>query len=177
MTNSKLTKKQMEDVLHIKFHETIFKMMVAMKKHTVKYCGESYSATEIHVIDTIGRYPQANVTELAGHQGVTKSAISQKLKKLEDNGFILRRHSSDNAKEVNVELTELGWKAFHLHDDYHKNQDKEIFEFINNATPGNLSFLIEGFKMINGVMDRHLSREYIVLDLDEVIEVPIENEK
>jgi len=164
------TKKIQEDranQLQLKFNETIFKIMTVMKKHSISMNGISFSASEIHLIDTIGRYPEANVTQLAAHQGVTKGAISQKLKRLETNGFINRSHLPDNAKEINVGLTELGWKAFKLHVDYHKERDKEIFEFLDKASPDNIRFLLEGLDVMNKVMDRHLENEYIVMDLDD----------
>jgi len=169
MNNNNLTREQIEDILHMKFNETLFKLINVMKRHTVKFAGVTYSATEIHLIDTIGRHPDANVTELANHQGVTKSAISQKLKKLEQHNFIKRSHYPDNAKEIKVELTDLGWKAFEMHMAYHKKYDKGIFEYLSSASPENLKFLIEGFEMMNTVMDEHLKIDQIVLDLEDLM--------
>jgi len=160
------TQEQLQDMLQLKFNEMFFKSATIMKKHSVRYDGLLYSATEIHLIDTIGRKPEANVTQLATYQGVTKSAISQKLKVLEDGGFITRRRLPDNGKEVIVELTTLGWDVYRLHDEYHRVEDKEIFEFLSKASLENIQFLIDGFEIMNRVMDRHLDKKNTVMDLD-----------
>jgi DNA-binding MarR family transcriptional regulator len=145
-----------QDRIHLKFNELMFKYVAVQKKCVFVIDGIEFRANDIHLIDTIGRHPRANVTELAQYLGVTKGAVSQKLKILEDKGFISRRKDPANAKEVLVELTKFGKEAYLKHEEYHDNNDIEIFNFLRNASPENLRFLLEGLGIINSVMDSYL---------------------
>ena len=159
MNNLNLETDKMDDILRLKFNEMMLKFLTIQRKHKLNVDGVDFSAAEIHLVDTIGRHPNANVTEMARYQGVTKSAISQKLRKLENKGIILRSRDALNAKEVNVELTKAGWRAFNLHEEHHRAQDSEMFEFLEKASPENIRFLIEGFEMMNSVMDKYIDQD------------------
>jgi DNA-binding MarR family transcriptional regulator len=74
---------------------------------------------EIHTVQAIGRNPGINVTKLAEHIGVTKGAVSQTIKKLTRKGLLKRTHAPGNAKEVVLELTDLGWVGFRNHEKFH----------------------------------------------------------
>ncbi|MBN2898768.1 MAG: MarR family transcriptional regulator [Clostridia bacterium] len=157
--------KMMEDHLRLQFNEMMFKMFKVMKRHMLVVNGQSFTAAEIHLIDTIGRHPNANVTDLARYQGITKSAVSQKIGKLESNGFVKRVQEPGNAKEVMLVLTPLGMKAYDLHDTFHKEKDEDLFEFLNTASFENMQFLIEGFQVINQVLDRYITDEKMIMDI------------
>ena len=74
---------------------------------------------EIHTIQAIGRNPGINVTTLAEYMGVTKGAVSQIIKKLSKKRLVQKTHTIGNAKEVILELTNLGWIGFHNHEKFH----------------------------------------------------------
>ena len=74
---------------------------------------------EIHTVQAIGRHPGINVTKLAEYTGVTKGAVSQTIKKLARKGLVKRTHAPGNAKEVVLELTDLGWVGFRNHEKFH----------------------------------------------------------
>ncbi len=155
-----------ENLIHLKFNELMFKFTALQKKYVFVMDGVKFRANDIHLIDTIGRHPSANVTELAESLGVTKGAVSQKLKLLEDKGFILRTKDPSNAKEVLVELTEFGEYAYMKHEEYHDNRDSEIFQYMRSGSPENLKFLMEGLSVINGVMDKYLGEGHGLLTVD-----------
>ena len=74
---------------------------------------------EIHTIQAIGRHPGINITKLAEYTGVTKGAVSQTIKKLTRKGLVKRTQAPGNAKEVVLELTDLGWVGFRNHEKFH----------------------------------------------------------
>ena len=74
-------------------------------KHSAKH--DLYHS-ERHMLDRIADNPHLNVSDLAKHAGVTKGAISQIVKKLEDKGIVARFKKGSSDKEVFVELTALG---------------------------------------------------------------------
>jgi DNA-binding MarR family transcriptional regulator len=75
--------------------------------------------SEIHLIDMAGRFPDASMSALASRLGITKGAVSQTAKKLEDKGYLARINPEGNNKTVFIRLTEAGKRAFHWHRAYH----------------------------------------------------------
>ena len=97
----------------------------------VKYCrGEDLpihvnpditaSTREVHMIQAIGNKEHIGVTELAQWFGTSKSAASQLVSKLAKKGFLKKRPSRKNNKEIRLVLTDLGWEAYKAHDQHHK---------------------------------------------------------
>lgn len=166
MSENKKHPKDVEDQVRLQFNELMFKFTAIQKKLVFVVDGVEFRANDIHLIDTIGRHPQANVTELARYLGITKGAVSQKLKSLEDKGFILRRKDPSNAKEVLVELTEFGVYAYEKHEEYHDGRDSDIIDFLRNASIDNLKFLVQGLGIINGMMDSYLNETCSLCHLD-----------
>ncbi|HAY23133.1 MarR family winged helix-turn-helix transcriptional regulator [Desulfobacca acetoxidans] len=90
--------------------------------------GVELNPREIHTIQAIGEHRPINVTELAAYFGVTKSAASQIVSKLAEKGFVEKQHTANNNKELDLSLTELGWRAFQAHERFH---GKHFAELVN----------------------------------------------
>ena len=75
--------------------------------------------TESHTIQAIGESESINVTELGVRFGVTKSAASQTVAKLSKKGFVKKTVSEHSGKELQLQLTELGRRAFQAHEKCH----------------------------------------------------------
>ena len=97
--------------------------------------GKLLYPSEIHLIETIGKTPGINVTELAKRHGISKAAISQKLKKLEKKDLVERFKDSGNEKAVLLKLTTEGKIAFKGHEHFHSIMDAGIFQKINEMPP------------------------------------------
>ena len=87
--------------------------------------------SEIHLIETIGKTPGINVTELAKKHGISKAAISQKLKKLEKKDLVERFKDNQNEKAVLLKLTTEGKIAFRGHERFHSIMDSGIIQKIS----------------------------------------------
>jgi len=87
---------------------------------------------EIHTIQDIGRHPRINLKTLAEHMGVTKGAASQTITKLVRKGMVRKTHSKGNAKEVLLELTDLGWIGFRNHEQFHMDMFDIAREYFGN---------------------------------------------
>lgn len=83
--------------------------------------GKTLHRAEIHTVDAIGANRGINISKLAQKMGVTKGAISQKVSKLVKKGLVRRASPEDDAREKLLELTELGWTAYHNHSEFHKS--------------------------------------------------------
>jgi len=94
------------------------------------------SVTELHVIQSIGEKDKVNVTSIAQHIGVTKSAISKITGKLLKKGLIERYQLADNQKEVFFRLTSGGESVFSFHERFHRRLERRMLDFWRStATP------------------------------------------
>jgi DNA-binding MarR family transcriptional regulator len=78
--------------------------------------GEKLSAVNIHTIEAIGKEYGKTVTALSEYFMITKGAVSQVITKLHKDGYVSKVKKKGNDKEVILELTKKGWKAFELHE-------------------------------------------------------------
>ena len=77
--------------------------------------------SEIHTIDFIGRHPDLNISELAEEMGMTKSAASQIIAKLNRKKLVVKKRDK---KEVYIYLSDEGIRAFNGHKKYHETQNQ-----------------------------------------------------
>lgn len=99
--------------------------------------------SEIHTIRAIGENPEVNVTKLAEDMGVTKGAVSQTITKLVKKGLVRKTYAADNAKEVRLELTELGWSGFYSHQKLHMDMFDTAKEYFGDEFNTNLDAFIK----------------------------------
>ena len=93
-----------------------------------------YHRLEIHLIDTIGRREGINITELALVHGITKSAVSQAVKKLERKGLVERYRMPDNQKEVLLRISGEGRSAFEAHMAFHETVERPLLEGLSGLS-------------------------------------------
>ena len=79
--------------------------------------GEEYTSVEVHTLKHIADNPGITVAELARHNGKTKGAISQILKKIEKTGLVCREASNGDNK-LPLFLTEKGKELDLAHRNY-----------------------------------------------------------
>ncbi len=94
----------------------------------------SFHRLDIHLIHTIGNNPGINVTELAKKHSITKSAVSQAVKKLEKRNLIERYQSPENRKEILFKLTDDGKIGFEAHRDYHSRTEQVYIDGLARFT-------------------------------------------
>ena len=121
--------------------------------------GVTVFRAEIHTIRAIGDKPGTNVTKLAEYMGVTKGAVSQTIKKLVRKKLVRKTYAPDNAKEVLLELTDLGWTGFHNHELFHMEMFDAVHEYFGDRLKPNLEILIKAMTDLNSVMDKFEQRK------------------
>jgi len=113
---------------------------------------------EIHTIRAIGENPGINVTQLAEYMGVTKGAVSQTINKVVMKKLVSKTHAHDNAKEILLELTDLGWRGFHNHEQFHMEMFDTVQEYFGDRLKPNLEMLITVMADLNGILDKYEQR-------------------
>ncbi len=114
------------------------------------------STREAHVIEAIGGPQVMNVSKLAAYFGITRSAASQMVSKLEKRGFITKSFAPDNAKEYQLSLTELGHEAFAAHERVHGADQKTILDRMHTFSFTQLTTLAVLLESLSEIMDERL---------------------
>ena len=117
--------------------------------------GVSLYRAEIHTMRAIGSIPAVNVTKLAEHMEVTKGAVSQTVNKLVRKGLVKKTRAPDNAKEVLLELTDLGWTGFHNHERFHSQMLEIAREHYGERLGPQIERFISVMNDLNDILDRY----------------------
>lgn len=84
--------------------------------------------SEIHTIDAIGCGNGILMSELAARLGVTKGAVTQIVKRLEDKDLVKRSPHPDDSRSILVSLKEKGLSAYQAHEKVHLDFYKQLRE-------------------------------------------------
>lgn len=90
--------------------------------------------SEIHTIEAIGKSHWINVTQLAETLGITKGAASQMITKLKQRDFVKKIKIPHNEKEIFLELTNKGKKAFKGHEKFHRDIYLDFQKYTTNIS-------------------------------------------
>ncbi|BBO81817.1 MarR family transcriptional regulator [Desulfosarcina ovata subsp. sediminis] len=116
------------------------------------------STREAHTIQSIGERENISVTQVADHFGITKSAASQMIAKLEKRGFLIKKPAAHSNKEFELSLTELGWCAFHAHEHFHGKDFAKLVDSLSAFPISQIATLSVLLETLGGVMQQRLSR-------------------
>lgn len=111
-------------------------------------------ASEIHMLDVIGKNPGINVTEIADKLGITKGAVPKIIRKLVDKDLICRYQTKDNKRMVLFELTDKGQIAFQCHIEWHQKFDNGIIQKLDSLDSSKLLFLNDIMADIEEYVDK-----------------------
>ncbi|KAB1443293.1 MarR family winged helix-turn-helix transcriptional regulator [Pseudodesulfovibrio senegalensis] len=114
------------------------------------------TAREIHTLQAIGQNEGGNMKTLAITLGVTKSAVSQMVGKLEKKGYARREKAPDNNKEIQAFLTESGWHAFKVHDKFHERHMRTLFRRLEDFSDPQIATVSAILAVIEGVADERM---------------------
>ena len=114
---------------------------------------------EIHTIRAIGEIPGINVTRLAEKMRVTKGAVSQTIAKLVRKGLVRKTYAEDDAKEVHLELTNLGRIGFHRHRQFHMEIFDTVREYFGDGFRTKLEIFTTAMTDIKRIMVKYEERK------------------
>lgn len=110
---------------------------------------------EIHMIKVIGDYPGIYISEMARHFNITRGVVSKTIIKLERNGFVVKEEDSLDKKRVCLYLTERGKKAYDAHNNFHLENDSNIYEFLDELEDENLDVIKDFMEKANEMVKNH----------------------
>ncbi|MCT4620375.1 MAG: MarR family transcriptional regulator [Marinisporobacter sp.] len=148
-------KKQVKDIM--KNFVQLIEAAANGKKRVLDF-GEDmvFYRGEIHIIKVIGDYPGMYISEIAQRLNVTRAVISKTIKKLENRGFIIKKEVQEDKKKLSVYLTKKGDVAYRAHHQFHLENDKEIFEYLEKLTERDLLVIKEFLNKANDMTKKHI---------------------
>jgi len=117
------------------------------------------STREIHTLDAIGSRRLDTVSDVGKNFGITKSAASQLVSKLEGKGFLLKNHSPKNNKELQLVLTELGWEAYHIHEQLHGKERNALMAQLEQFPAEQLVIFKDMLGLFSKVIAQQIKQE------------------
>lgn len=117
------------------------------------------STREIHTIEAIGAKKLENVTSVAKQFGITKSAASQLVTKLEKKGLLKKLPSPTSGKELYLTLTELGWEASRQHEALHGKHRNALAQHLDGLPSEQLRAFCDITERFQHVIDARLAIE------------------
>ena len=141
--------------LHEKFYHIVELAREVEKTPRSFGTDELLTSAEIHLIELIGDYGESmGVTDLAKMLGVTKGAVSQNLKRLENKALCLKQTDPANGSRIIVKLTNKGKTAFFAHRHWHETMDGGFKKFFNNLDQEKAAFLLETLTQVEDFLER-----------------------
>lgn len=104
---------------------------------------KSITINEVHLIDLIGRNQPMNLVKLSELLEVSRSAITQSVRRLIQKNLVFFDFDSNNGKNKYLRLSEKGIEVFKIHKEQQAYIEKSIFSVLNNYSEGELQTVVK----------------------------------
>jgi DNA-binding MarR family transcriptional regulator len=121
--------------------------------------GLKVTTREAHTIEAVGENEPMSVTQVATYFGITKSAASQMVARLTQKGFLIKKQAVHSNKEFELSLTQLGWRAFRAHEQFHGEDKADLVDRLSAFSLSQIATLSVLLESLESVMDQRLSRQ------------------
>ena len=109
----------------------------------------SYSYSEVHTIDSIGKIENPNVTKIAANLNMTRGAISKITKRLLSSEIIESYSLPNNKKEIYFKLTDKGMYLFQEHEKRHLLWQKRDSDFFKKYSDEEIKIIMNFMTQFN----------------------------
>ena len=83
---------------------------------------------DMHVIEAIGLGEGRNMSSIARQLNITVGSLTTEMNSLVNKKYVERHRSEEDRRVVFVKLTSKGIKAYHHHEDYHRQMTQAILD-------------------------------------------------
>jgi DNA-binding MarR family transcriptional regulator len=131
----------------------INKIIFLEKKNIFEYESVKLFPSEIHMLLSIDNKRSTNATKMANKLGISKSAVSQTISRLEKKRVILKDKDPYNKNELILSLTSFGEKAF---GQYKKKQasNRMLFnQYLNTLSEHDRGVINNFLQEVKGMLD------------------------
>ncbi len=143
--------------LHGKFR-SIMKLTIELEKSPKRFGTEDLlTHSEIHLIEIIGDNRGLSVTDIAKALGITKGAVSQSLKKMENKGYTTKKTDPENLSRTSVLLTSKGQTAYWSHKDWHEKMDGGFSQYLGELDAEELEIISKFLEKTENFLKRRIA--------------------
>lgn len=86
---------------------------------------------DMHVIEAVGPEEGNNMSSIARKLNITVGSLTTAMNSLVKKGYVVRERSEEDRRVVLIKLTDKGIKAYHHHEDYHRQMTQAIVDTLN----------------------------------------------
>ena len=104
---------------------------------------KSITINEVHLIDLIGRNQPVNLVKLSELLEVSRSAITQSVRRLIKKDFDSFEFAPDNEKNKYLILSKKGVDVFNVHKEQQEHIEKAIFSVLRNYSDEDLQMVMK----------------------------------
>ena len=115
------------------------------------------TAREVCFLYAIGQMEPNNVKSIGDMMGVTKSAASQMVGKMEKKGLVSKDRAADNDKEVLVTLTEDGRRVHGAHKEFHERHLQVLEKRLEEFPDAQLAIAVAILATAESVVDERIA--------------------
>lgn len=101
---------------------------------------------DMHVIEAIGLGEGNNMSSIARKLNITVGSLTTAVNSLVNKAYVERLRSEKDRRVVYVRLTEKGVKAYHHHEDYHRQMTQAIISKLSEDEIPVLVKTLEGLE-------------------------------
>ena len=104
---------------------------------------KSITLNEVHLIVVIGKNQPLNLVKLSELLEVSRSAITQSVRRLIQKNLVVFDFDTNNGKNKYLRLSEKGIEIFKIHKEQQAYIEKSIFLVLNNYSEGELQTVVK----------------------------------
>ena len=104
---------------------------------------KSITLNEVHLIVVIGKNQPLNLVKLSELLEVSRSAITQSVRRLIQKNLVVFDFALNNGKNKYLRLSEKGIEIFKIHKEQQAYIEKSIFSVLNNYSEGELQTVVK----------------------------------
>ena len=134
--------KAINDILVGLFHE----LWELEEKAIITEDFKDLTNNDMHVIEAIGLGEGNNMSSIARKLNITVGSLTTAVNSLVNKAYVERRRSEKDRRVVYVRLTEKGVKAYHHHEDYHRQMTQAIISKLSEDEIPVLVKTLEGLE-------------------------------
>ena len=104
---------------------------------------KSITINEVHLIDLIGRNQPVNLVKLSELLEVSRSAVTQSVRRLIKKNLVSFEFAQDNEKNKYLILSKKGVEVFNIHKEQQEHIEKAIFSILRNYSEEDLQMVMK----------------------------------
>ena len=104
---------------------------------------KSITINEVHLIDLIGRNQPVNLVKLSELLEVSRSAVTQSVRRLTKKDLVSFEFAQDNEKNKYLILSKKGVEVFNIHKEQQEHIEKAIFSVLRNYSEEDLQMVVK----------------------------------